>query len=81
MSSSCSRVCVLCVFCDIGICSAIRPKRRPPGGVTQGFLLVPVFSSDVFAGGGVEQNDENGLGVEDCDSSDVPRNKRRLSDF
>ena len=30
---------------------------------------------------GEEQNDENGLGEENCDSSNVPRNMRRMSYF
>ena len=29
----------------------------------------------------MERNDENGLGEEKCDSNDVHRNMRRMSDF
>ena len=40
-----------------------------------------VFSRGVRAGGGVEQNDENGEGEENCGSSNVPRNMRRMRGF
>ena len=45
--------------------------------VAQGFGLVEEFSRVVVSGfcerKGEEQNDENGLGDENCDSSNVPR--------
>ena len=63
------------------LCSANRPRMRPPCGVAQGFRLVEVFSRGVCAGSGVEQNDENAEGEENCDSSNAPRNMRRLSGF
>ena len=63
------------------LCSANRPRMRPPCGVAQGFRLVEVFSRGVCAGSGVEQNDENGEGEENCDSSNAPRNMRRLRGF
>ena len=47
-----------------GLCSANRPKRWPPCEVAQGFWLIEVFSRGVCAGGGAEQNDENGEGAE-----------------
>ena len=59
----------------------LRTKRRPPCGVAQGFIPIPVFSSEVCVGCGVEQNDQNGLGEESCDSSDVPRNMVRTGAF
>ena len=56
--------------------------------MAQGFGLVEelnrdggIIKSGVFVGKRVEQNDENGLGEEKCDSSDVHRNMRRMSDF
>ena len=49
--------------------------------MTQGFILIPAFSSDVWEGGGVEQNDRNGLGEEICGSTNLPLNVRRMSDF
>ena len=39
------------------------------------------YSAEVCAGSGVEQNDENGESEENCDSSNVPRNMRRMTDF
>ena len=59
-----------------GICSATWPNGGPPRGVTQGFWLIPVFCSGVCAGGGAVQNDEKGLGEDNNDSSNVPRNMR-----
>ena len=46
-----------------------------------GVLLIPLFSRGVSARGGVDQNDENGLGEENGDSSNVPRSMRLVSDF
>ena len=39
------------------------------------------MESGVCVGKRVERNDENGVGEEKCDSSDVHRNMRRMSDF
>ena len=57
-------------------------------GVAQGLGLVEGFSRDgrlvvsgVCVQKGEEQNDENGLGDENCDSSNVHRNTRRMSYF
>ena len=60
-----------------GLCSAVRPKRRPPCGVAQGFMFIPVFSSEDCVRGGAEQNEGYGTST----SRSVRRNMRRTSAF